>query len=134
MPYANKTSQMETGRRRVRFRYLADANECAGCPLADRCLSGNAKRRQVGHEQHEAKRVAHAEKMSSEQAKTKCSRRSHSTERPFAVIKSHFGMRQFSTRGIARVRQEWLWLACAFNLHRLLRIIASGADPPLLPI
>ena len=130
LAYANKTSQIEGGRQRIRYRYRADVSNCESCPLAAMCLSGNAKRRQVGHEQHESKRVAHAEKMSTEQAKEKYSRRSHAGERPFAMIKSHFGARQFLTRGLDRVRNEWLWLTSSFNLHRLLRLITSGADPP----
>ena len=133
LAYAHKTSQVEGGRQRIRYRYRAEASDCGGCPLAAMCLSGNAKQRQVGHEQHEAKRAAHAEKMSTEEAKKKYSRRRHAGERPFALIKSHFGARQFLTRGLDRVRNEWLWLTSSFNLHRLLRLIASGADPPPSP-
>lgn len=130
LAYSNKTSQVEGGRQRIRYRYRAEASDCAGCPLAAMCLSGKAKQRQVGHEQHEAKRVAHAQKMSTAEAKEKYSRRSHAGERPFAMIKSHFGARQFLTRGLAGVRNEWLWLTSSFNLHRLLSLIASGVDPP----
>lgn len=130
LPYTHKTSQVENGRQRVRFRYKAEAVDCAACPLAQRCISGQAKQRQVGHEQHEAKRIAHADKMSQAESKTKYSRRRHAGERPFAMIKGHFGARRFLTRGLDRIRQEWLWLSSAFNLHRLLRLIASDPDPP----
>jgi transposase len=130
LAYTNKTSQVENGRKRIRYRYKADVTDCAGCPLAERCLGGKAKSRQVSHEQHEAKRIAHAEKMSSDEAKQKYSRRRHPGERPFAMIKGHFGARRFLTRGRERVRNEWLWLTSAFNLHRLLRLIASDPDPP----
>lgn len=130
MPYTNQTSQNENGRQRIRFRYYAAESDCAGCPLAAKCLGGNTKRRQVGHEQHEAKRIAHAEKMSSEEGKEKYSRRRHPGERPFAMIKQHFGARRFLTRGLDRVGDEWLWLRSAFNLHRLMSLIQSGPDPP----
>jgi hypothetical protein len=130
MPYTNQTRQSENGRQRVRFRYHAAESDCTGCPLAERCLSGNAKRRQVGHEQHEAARIAHAEKMSSEEGKAKYSRRRHPGERPFAVIKQDFGARRFLTRGMDRVRDEWLWLCSAFNLQRLMSLLQSGPDPP----
>jgi hypothetical protein len=130
MSYANKTSQVENGRQRIKYRYRAEASDCAGCPLAAMCLSGKAQQRQVSHEQHEAKRVAHAQKMSTDEAKEKYSRRRHPGERPFAMIKSHFGARQFLTRGLDRVRNEWLWLTSSFNLHRLLSLLASGPDPP----
>lgn len=130
LPYLNTTSEIENGRNRIRYRYKADPTDCAGCPLAEPCFGGKTKSRQTSHEQHEAKRIAHAEKMSSEQAKQKYSRRRHPGERPFAMINSHFGARQFLTRGLERVRNEWLWLSNAFNLHRLLRLIASDPDPP----
>ena len=132
MPYSNKSSQVENGRRRIKYRYKAQPSDCAGCSLAARCFSGKTKSRQISHEQHEAKRIAHAEKMSRTESKEKYSRRNHPAERPFAMIKGHFGARRFLTRGRDRVRNEWLWLSSAFNLHRLLRLIASGSDPPEL--
>lgn len=130
LPYVHRTSETENGRLRIRYRYKSDASVCAACPLAARCLGRASKTRQIGHEQHEALRVAHAEKMSSEAAKQQYSRRRHPGERPFAVIKSVFGARQFLSRGLGRVGDEWLWLCGAFNLHRLLGLIASGTDPP----
>lgn len=130
LPYTNPTSQQENGRQRVRFRYHAAKSDCAGCPLAQMCLSGNAKHRQVGHEQHESKRIAHAQKMSSEAGKKKYSRRRHPGERPFAVIKQDFGARRFLTRGLDRVVDEWLWLCSAFNLKQLMSLMRSGPDPP----
>jgi len=133
MPFRHQTSQVENNRRRIRFRYKADTKDCSGCPLAERCLSGTVKHRQVSHEQHESARIDHAKKMVTDQAQEKYSRRSHSAERPFAVIKQHFGARQFMTRGLAGVRNEWYWLTGAFNLHRLIHLILSGPDPPAQP-
>lgn len=130
LPYANKTSQVENGRKRIRYRYKAHPSDCAGCPLAERCFSDKAKARQISHEQHEPRRLAHAKKMSTDSAKQKYSRRRHVGERPFAMIKGHFGARRFLTRGLERVRNEWRWLCTAFNLHRLMSLIASGTDPP----
>jgi len=130
MPYANKTSQVENGRKRIKYRYKADPSDCAHCPLAERCFSGKGKSRQISHEQHEAQRIAHAEKMSTDEAKQKYSRRRHPAERPFAMIKGHFGARRFLTRGLDRVSNEWRWLCTAFNLHRLMNLITSGVDPP----
>ena len=130
MAYLNKTSHFENGRQRIKFRYHAEQSDCAGCPLASRCISGTAKQRQISHEQHEGKRIAHAKKMNSVDAIQKYSRRRHAGERPFAMIKGHFGARRFLTRGLDRVRNEWLWLTSSFNLHRLLRLLARGPAPP----
>lgn len=130
LAYSNQTSQTENGRQRIRYRYYASSADCVSCPLAAKCLSANAERRQVGHEQHESLRIAHAAKMASPAGKAKYARRRHPGERPFAVIKQHFGARRFLTRGLAKVRQEWLWLSTAFNLSRLMSLIQSHADPP----
>ena len=118
---------------RVRYRYKSDAEQCASCPLASLCLGAKSKVRQIGHEQHESLRVAHAEKMSQESSQQKYNRRRHPGERPFAVIKQNFGVRQFLTRGLGKVCNEWLWLSSAFNLHRLMGLILSGAGPPTEP-
>ena len=130
MPYTNKTSHAENGRRRIKYRYKADASDCASCVLASQCFSSKTKSRQISHEQHESRRLAHAQKMSLEDSKKKYSCRRHPSERPFAMIEGHFGARRFLTRCRERVSNEWTWLCSAFNLHRLLRLITSGADPP----
>jgi hypothetical protein len=114
----------------VRRRYKSSEEDCRACPLREICLQGKAKRRTISREQHESHRTAHAEKMSTDEAQAKYSRRRHPGERPFAVIKHQFGARRFLLRGIKQVRQEWLWLSSAFNLHRLFGLIRSGVDPP----
>jgi len=129
LPYSHTTSEERNGQRRQRARYVANETDCAGCPLAARCLSGQAQARTTGHEQNEAHRVAHAKKMASPEAKQKYARRRSPGERPFAVIKQHFGARRFLTRGLTKVRREWTWLASAFNLQRLMSLIRSGAGP-----
>ena len=130
LPYKNTTREPRIGGQRVRYRYQADAAACQGCPLMSRCVSGQSKSRMINREQHEALREVHAEKMSTEEAQEKYARRRHAGERPFAVIKQKFGVRQFLLRGLLPVRQEWDWLAIAFNLDRLFGLIASGAGPP----
>ena len=86
--------------------------------------------RQVTHEEHEVARVAHAKKMATDEAKEIYRQRQHPTERPFAVIKSQFGIRQFLTRGLDKVSQEWNWCVAGFNLHRLIGLIRNHAGPP----
>ncbi len=130
LAYAHTTTEISYGRRRERRRYKASADDCAVCPLRTLCLQGKAKQRTINREQYESYRTAHAEKMSTEEAREKYSRRRHPGERPFAVIKHQFGARRFLLRGINQVRQEWLWLSTAFNLHRLFGLIRSGVDPP----
>jgi transposase len=130
LPYVHTTSEKRRGCRRERRRYKAAAEDCAECPLRGLCLQGNAKLRTISREQHESYREAHAVKMSTDEAKKKYSRRRHPGERPFAVIKHVFGARRFLLRGLEQVKQEWQWLATAFNLSRLIGLIGGGTGPP----
>ena len=52
-------------------------------------------------------------------------------ERPFAAIKHVIGVRQFLHRGLDKVRNEWNWLASAFNLQRMVNIIGARPGPDL---
>lgn len=130
LTYSHTNITIGYGRRRKRLRYKASPSDCAACQLRDLCIQAKAKQRTVQHEQNESHRIEHAAKMETEDAKAKYSRRRHPGERPFAVIKQHFGARRFLLRGIDQVKQEWLWLSAAFNLHRLFGLIRSGVDPP----
>lgn len=130
MPHKNTTQETENGRTRVRLRFLADPVDCASCPFKAQCKQESTPSRMVNHEQHESARSAHAAKMSQEESKKIYSTRRHAGERPFATIKSQFGARRFLTRGLAKVQSEWNWLASAFNMHRLMSLIAGNAGPP----
>lgn len=129
--FENKTSETENGRTRIRLRYLAKAHDCNSCPLRAHCIKPTTARRMVVHEQHESLRIEHAQKMSHPESQKKYGRRRHPGERPFAMIKSHFGMRNFLTRGLDNVCCEWNWQTAAFNLHRLMSLITSNTGPPI---
>lgn len=129
LTYAKTTSEVHQGERRFRDRYQGDPGACAGCPLRERCVQGGARQRQISREQHEGLREAHARRMATAEAKTQYARRRHPGERPFAMIKHHMGARRFLLRGLDRVRLEWRWLATAFNVRRLMNLIATRAGP-----
>ena len=131
LEFKGKTSEKRSsGKSRTRFRYKIAGQACAGCPLVDLCLRKADAGRQVTHEDFELQRIAHAEKMATDEAKEIYRQRQHPTERPFAVIKSQFGVRQFLTRGLDRVSQEWDWCVAAFNIHRLIGLLRNTAGPP----
>lgn len=130
LEYANTSSEASGSGRRIRKRYKAAAEACASCPLMARCLQGQAKARQVNREQYEAQRERHAQHMAKPESQTTYGQRRHPGERPFAMIKHHFGLRRFLLRGLERVQAEWHWAATAFNLHRLMSLMRSRAGPP----
>ena len=133
LPYQNKTSEVENHRTRIRYRYISNPSDCSQCPLKSRCIVGSKPRRMINHEQHEKLRLEQAKKMATPEAQVKYARRKHSVERPFAVIKQHFGARQFLTRSLQRVSCEWLWLVAAFNLKQLIGLQTRGTGPPSAP-
>ena len=46
-------------------------------------------------------------------------------ETPFAILKRIMGLRQFLLRGLSKVNTEFLWMATAFNLAKLVRILGT---------
>lgn len=104
---------------------------CAGCGLAEDCLSGKAKRRTVSHDQYEDLRRAAAARLKTEAGKQAYARRAHLAETPNAVIKQVLGLRQFLLRGLEKVRTEWLWACTAFNIRKLIRALATLRAGPV---
>lgn len=111
-----------------RHRYHAREEDCAGCPLLARCVKGESKFRRVTRDDAEHLREEMRVRMQSE-AGQEAYRRRMIGERPFAMIKQWMGMRQFLHRGLERVKQEWRWIAAAFNLHRLINLLPARAGP-----
>jgi transposase len=129
LSYATTAHEVRGTSQRIRRRYQAAAEACATCPLRDRCLTGRTKARQINREQYEASRERHAQRMAQPEAQEIYAERRHVGERPFAVIKHHYGLRRFLLRGLERVQAEWHWAACAFNLQRLMSLGLSRAGP-----
>ena len=112
-----------------RFLYRAEKSDCSECPLRAKCFrnSRNQYGRRIECGVHETAKQAHIRRMQSDESREKYSRRAAVTERPFGLIKSHFGVREFLVRGLQKVRCEWLWLCTAHNIHRLLNLSGSLA-------
>lgn len=117
-----------------RFLYRADKKDCSGCPLREKCFTNNRNQygRRIECGVHEHAKQCHSARMQSPSARQKYARRAAVTERPFALIKQHFGVRAFLVRGLAKVRCEWQWLCIAHNVHRLLQLsrVRSGGCVP----
>lgn len=123
------TDRRKDGTEIKRVRYKADAATCAACPLKSLCLQGKSTCRQVSRDQFEPHRERLAKRMATDAGQAKYARRAAVGERPFAVIKQYFGVRQFLLRGLDRVRQEWNWITIAFNLKKLMAALEARAGP-----
>lgn len=128
-PGQTTTDRRKDGTEIKRTRYKADPDDCAECPLKALCLNGKAKSRQISRDQFEQRREELAGRMATPEGQAIYAQRRAVGERPFAVIKEYFGLRQFLLRGLDRVRQEWKWATTAFNLKKLLHARQSRAGP-----
>jgi len=99
--------------------------DCRGCRLAGQCLGKKARPRSVSRDQHESARKALAERMKTQQAQQAYRRRAWMAETPHAWIKTWMGLRQFLLRSLAKVRTEWRWACTAYNLRKLVSIVAA---------
>ena len=113
-------------------RRVYQCRDCHGCAMGARCrVNPNAKNgRRVRHDQFEADRERHRQKMRDPNVQERYKARLHYGETQFAFIKQWMNLRQFLLRGIERVRQEWLWSCTAYNLRKLMgfwgEICAAG--------
>lgn len=130
LTHSSSYQTTSAGKQITRDRYRADREACASCPLCSQCLSGQAKYRQIDRGEHEDVIDRQIAKMKRPESAKIYSQRRHAGERPFAVIKQVFGARQFLTRGLSSVRQEWCWLSMAFDLYQLVGCIRRGGQPP----
>lgn len=130
LPRSTTTREASRSGGRVRSRYKASRSDCETCPLRPRCLTqAGGRPREISREANESYVEAHARKMAGAEAQEIYKSRRHPGERPFGVIKQHFGLRQFLLRGLRGVSQEWRWAATAFNLQRLMSLLHNRAGP-----
>ena len=125
LAYRNTTPDRRQQGQAQRRRYLSAAEDCAACPLRNRCLQAQSSQRSVSRDQYESHRERHARHMAQADSQASYKLRRHAGETPFAWIKQRLGLRQFSLRGLQRVRVEWRWAATAFNLARVLQLFAA---------
>jgi transposase len=106
----------------------------AGCPLAAECVAGKASHRQVTRDQYQDVRDRTARRMAGEAGRATYRQRAPAIESVFGIVKQTLGVRQFLLRGLGKVRTEWNWICGAYNLRKVLSLLAAqtaGAGNPL---
>jgi hypothetical protein len=96
---------------------------CGGCPLGQRCLRGKGTFRRMLRDEYECYRESAMARLADPAKRKVYDRRMWIAETPFGVLKGLMGLRQFLVRGLAKVKIEWDWACCAFNLAKLVREI-----------
>jgi transposase len=105
------------------YRYRAQRSDCEGCPMKSRCCPGNQVTGRSVHRSEELAEVAEfRQKMQSERAREIYKTRAQVAETPNLWIKTKFGLRQFSVRGLAKVGMEALWACLTYNIRVWMRL------------
>jgi transposase len=120
----------------VSYRYRAQRSDCQGCPVKGQCCAGN---RVTGRSVHRSEEIAEVaefrQKMQTEQAREIYRQRAQVAETPNLWIKEKFGLRQFSVRGLSKVRMEALWACLTYNIRIWIRLrwrpVATVATVPV---
>lgn len=98
---------------KVQYRYYG-AN-CGECPFRVDCV-GKGKMKQITSDEYEPERRRMADKMRSEQGKEEYKKRKETVEWPFGNIKHNLGLREFLTRGVKNVKNEFNLACISHNL------------------
>ena len=91
----------------MRYRYKASKQDCQSCPAKDQCCPRTRHGRSIERSEPLPDIVEFRRKMQTDEAKEIYKTRSQVAEFPNLWIKTKFGLRQFSVRGITKVRTEF---------------------------
>ena len=131
LPRSGSETKNRNGKPVRQIHYRCD--DCSGCPLVSKCRTNPESKqgRKVSHDEFEPSRRRHRERMKSKKATERYPLRQHFGETQFAVIKEAMSLRRFLLRGIQGVQTEWLWGCTAFNMKKLMNLLAAmRADNP----
>lgn len=123
LEFAEHKPEMQQGQRVQRRIYRCEA--CAGCPLAEKCISPKSKQgRTITRDEFEETRERTAARMNTPRAQEIYNQRPRIAETPFGILKAVFRLRQFLLCGLEKVRTEWRWAATSFNIMKIVRNVA----------
>ncbi|KAF5412276.1 MAG: hypothetical protein C5S38_08540 [Candidatus Methanophagaceae archaeon] len=98
-----------------KLQYSYSGANCSKCPFQAEC-AGKGKKKKITSDDYEAERRRMAAKMQSEAGKEEYKKRKATVEWPFGNIKYNMKFREFLTRGIANVRNEFNLVCTAHNM------------------
>lgn len=106
----------------MRYRYKASKQDCQACPVKGQCCPRARLGRSIELCEPLPEIVKFRDKMQTDEAKAIYKTRSQVAEFPNLWIKTKFGLRQFSVRGVAKVRTESLWAALTYDIQQWIRL------------
>ncbi len=115
----------------TKYTYRAEASDCAACPQKARCCPTTTKGgRSLVRTEDGPEMTAFRAKMETEAAKGIYRKRGAVAEFPNLWIKEKFGLRQFSVRGLEKVRIEALWVCLTYDIQQWIRLCWRGKLAP----
>ena len=103
-------------------RYAVRKQECAGCPLKERCLEGPARKMRSLHvpiENPEPNlRQRMKERIDTPEARAIYGKRMHIVEPVFGNLRHNKGLGRFTLRGKAKANAQWLLFCCVHNAEK----------------
>ena len=106
----------------MRYRYKASKQDCETCPAKALCCARSKHGRAIERSEPSPEVAAFRQKMKTDEVKAIYKTRSQVAEFPHLWIKTKFGLRQFSVRGIAKVRTESQWVALTYDILQWIRL------------
>ena len=106
----------------MHYRYKASMQDCQTCPVKDQCCPRTRRGRSIERRERLPDITAFRQKMQTDEAKAIYKTRSQVAEFPNLWIKTKFGLRQFSVRGVAKVRTESVWAALTYDIQQWIRL------------
>ena len=130
LPYEGKYKRNGT----MRFRYRASEKHCQACPVKNLCCPRTQRGRSLERIEPSPQLTAFRQRMQTDEAKSIYRTRSQVAESPNLWFKAKFGLRQFSVRGLAKVRIESLWVALTYDILQWIRLRwRPSIAPQLVP-
>lgn len=116
-----KSQQVLVGQ--TKHTYVAKAKDCEGCPHKAHCCPTSSKTgRSIVRTEDGLEMAAFRAKMETPEAKAVYKKRGQVAEFPHLCIKERFGLRQFSVRGLEKVKIEALWVCLSYNIQQWIRL------------
>lgn len=105
----------------TRHAYRARAGDCRECSFRTRCCRG-VTARTISRRENAPAVAAYVAKMRTQTAQQVYRLRGAIAEFPNAWLKTKIGLRQFSVRGLTKVRCEVLWACLTYNIQQWVRL------------
>ena len=104
------------------YRYKASEQDCQQCPVKALCCPRTRRGRAIELREPLPEIAEFRQRMQTEEAKAIYKTRSQVAEFPNLWIKAKLGLRQFSVRGLAKVRTESVWAALTYDILQWTRL------------